>query len=92
MRIVVVKDTMSAMVKLAREIDESASDFFGHGMVSYPMASSRDFSELRLQLTAKTSEPVPSGLPAQFRHFLVQALMAEPHARLSCNQPTFVTR
>ena len=33
-RIVVVKDTLSAMVKLAREIVESASEFAAYGMVS----------------------------------------------------------
>ena len=42
LRSVVVKDTMSAMVKLARQIDESASDVVGYGMVSHPMTSSRD--------------------------------------------------
>ena len=32
---------MSAMVKLAREIDESASDVVGYGMVSHPITFSR---------------------------------------------------
>merc|ERR1712065_30987 len=41
-RSVVAKDTMSAMVKLAREIEKSASDVVGYGMVSHPMTSSRD--------------------------------------------------
>ena len=40
-RSVVAKVRMSAIVKLAREIDESASDVVGYGMVSQPKTSSR---------------------------------------------------
>ena len=39
---VVAKDTVSAMVQLARESVESASDDLELGMASHPMASSRD--------------------------------------------------
>ena len=39
----------------------------------------------------KTSEPAPGRLPAEICHFLVQALMAEPHARFSLNKHTPVT-
>jgi hypothetical protein len=38
----VAQNTMSKMAKLAREIDESASDVVGYGMVSHTMTSSRD--------------------------------------------------
>ena len=39
----------------------------------------------------KTSEPAPSRLPAEICHSLAQALIAEPHARFSLNEPTLVT-
>ena len=42
LRSIVAKDTMSALVKLARQIDESASDVVGYGMVFHPMTSFRD--------------------------------------------------
>ena len=48
-RSVVAKDTVSTMVKLAREINESVSDGAGKGMVSHLMASSRDSAERRCQ-------------------------------------------
>ena len=41
-RSVVATETISATSKLAREIEESASDVAGYGMVSYPKTSSRD--------------------------------------------------
>ena len=37
------------MVMLAREIDESALDVAGNGVVSHPMTSSRDSAERRCQ-------------------------------------------
>ena len=46
-RSVVAKDTVSAMVKLAREIDESASEGAGNGTVSHQMASLYDSAERR---------------------------------------------
>ena len=35
-------DTMSAMVKLAEEIEESSPDVIGYGMAFHPTTSSRD--------------------------------------------------
>merc|ERR1711991_639309 len=44
------------MVKLAREIEKSASDVVGYGMVSHPMTSSRDMvRSMRLIPTNKVS-------------------------------------
>ena len=40
----------------------------------------------------KTSEPLPSEFAAEFCHSLVKALMAEPHARCSCNQSNHSSR
>ena len=39
----------------------------------------------------QTTDPVPCSFPAEFCHSLVQALMAEPHARFSLNQPILLT-
>ena len=48
-RSVVAKDTVSAMMKLASEIDESASDGGGNGTVPNPKTSSHDNTERRCQ-------------------------------------------
>merc|ERR1712065_37752 len=61
LRSVVAKDTMSAMVKLARQIDESASDVVGYGMVSHPMTSSRD--KLGRAMLSFLSRPAECGMP-----------------------------
>merc|ERR1712012_1109683 len=60
-RSVVAKDTMSRMVKLAREIDESASDVVGYGMVSHPMTCSRD--QVWRAMLSCLSRPADSGMP-----------------------------
>merc|ERR1712064_206724 len=61
LRSVVAKDTMSAMVKLARQIDEAASDVVGYGMVSHPMTSSRD--KLWRAMLSFLSRPADCGMP-----------------------------
>ena len=61
LRSVVAKDTMSAMVKLAREIDEWASNVVGYGMASHPMTSSRD--KLWRAMLSFLSRPAGCGMP-----------------------------
>ena len=53
MQTVVAKDTMSAAVKLAGEIQESASGVIDDGVVSHRMTYSRD--ELRRAMTMTTT-------------------------------------
>jgi len=57
----VAQKTMSRMVKLAREIEESASDVVGYGMVSHPMTSSRD--KLWRAMLSFLSRPADCGMP-----------------------------
>merc|ERR1712064_240072 len=54
-RSVVAKDTMSAMVKLAREIEKSASDVVGYGMVSFQEKAGYMVRSMRLIPTNKVS-------------------------------------
>ena len=70
-RSVVAKDTMSAMVKLAREIEESASDVVGYGMVSHPMTSSRD--KLWRAMLSFLSRPAECGMPVDSVSFQEKA-------------------
>ena len=61
LRSVVSKDTMSAVVKLAMEIDEWASNVVGYGMVSHTMTSSRD--KLWRAMLSFLSRPADCGMP-----------------------------
>jgi hypothetical protein len=70
-RSVVAKDTMSAMVKLAREIEKSASDVVGYGMVSHPMTSSRD--KLWRAMLSFLSRPAECGMPVDSVSFQEKA-------------------
>ena len=55
--------TMSAMVTLSKEIEESSSDIIGYGKVSHPMTSSRD--EVWRAVLSFVSRPAECPLPGE---------------------------
>ena len=61
-RSVVAKDTMSAMVKLAREVEDSSSDVLVYGMVTLPMASSRNQMWRAMLSFLSLSRPTECGM------------------------------
>ena len=92
-RSVVAKVTMSAVVKLAREIDESALDVFDFGMVSHPMTLSR--GKLWRAMLSFLSRSADCGMPVDGVSFqektghMVRSMRLIPTNKVSTDNTRF---
>jgi len=83
----VAQNTMSRMVGLAREIEESPSDVVGYGMVSQPMTSSRD--QVWRAMLSFLSRPADCGMPVdevslqQKNGYMVRSMRMIPTNKVS---------
>jgi len=83
----VAQNTISRMVELAREIEESPSDVVGYGMVSKPMTSSRD--QVWRAMLSLLWRPADCGMPVdevsfqQQNGYMVRSMRMIPTNKVS---------